>query len=178
MLENFDLDTIPDLASARQTIVHLLNLIEGLTADLRAAQAENQRLRDENNRLKGEQGKPAIKPNKKPAAPNPSNHSSERERHKPQEWKKSSKVNQIHVDREQVVPLDPAVLPPDAEFKGHDPVIVQDLIIRTDNIRFWKEKYYSPAQGKTRYAWRSCPKATTVNSDQASRPPCWCGITA
>lgn len=146
MLENFDPNAIQDLDGARQALVHLLNLIEGLTADLRDAQAEIQRLRDENNRLKGEQGKPPIKPNKKP---DPPKHSSERERHQPQEWKKSSKVDQIHIDHDQVVPIDPAVLPPDAEFKGHDPVIVQDLILRTDNVRFLKEKYYSPAQGQT-----------------------------
>lgn len=146
MLENFDPNAIQDLASARQAIIHLLNLIEDLTADLREAQAEIQRLRDENNRLKGEQGKPNIPPNKKPVPPK---HSSERERRKPREWKKGSKVDQIRVDREQGVSIDPAVLPPDAEFKGHEAVIVQDLILHTDNIRFWKEKYYSPAQGRT-----------------------------
>jgi len=149
MLENFDPNTIQDLDGARQAIVHLLNLIEDLTVDLREAQAEIQRLRDENNRLKGEQGKPTIKPNKKQGPANPSDHSSERERHKSQEWKKSSKVDQIHIDREQVVLIDPAVLPPDAEFKGHEPVIVQDLILRTDNVRFLKEKYYSPTQGQS-----------------------------
>lgn len=159
MLENFDPNTIQDLDGARQAIVHLLNLIEDLTTDLRKAQAEIQRLRDENNRLKGEQGKPTIKPNKKQALSNPSDHpstalmrsvhSSERERHKPQEWKKSSKVDQIHIDREQVVPIDPLVLPPDAEFKGQEPVVVQDLILCTDNVRFLKEKYHSPAQGKS-----------------------------
>ena len=149
MLENFDPNAIQDLDGARQAIVHLLNLIEDLTADLRAAQAEIQRLRDENNRLKGAQGKPDIKPNKKPAARNLSAHSSERERHKPQEWKKSSKIDRIHIDREQVVPIDPAVLPSDAEFKGHEAVIVQDLILRTDNVCFRKEKYYSPTQGQT-----------------------------
>lgn len=146
MLENFDPNAIQDLDGARQAIVHLLNLIEDLTTDLREAQAEIQRLRDENNRLKGEQGKPDIKPNKPPDSPK---HSSERERHKPQDWKKRSKVNQIHIDRERVVPIDPAVLPSDAEFKGHDPVTVQDLILRTDNVRFLKEKYYSAAQAKT-----------------------------
>ncbi|MBI4672060.1 MAG: hypothetical protein HY741_10400 [Chloroflexi bacterium] len=48
-----------------------------------------------------------------------------------------------------MAPLDPTVLPPAAEFKGHEAVIVQDLILHTDNVRFLKEKYYSPAQGKT-----------------------------
>jgi hypothetical protein len=149
MLEDFDLQSIQDLEGARQAIAQLLNLIEDLTADLREAQAEIQRLRDEINRLKGEQGKPEIKPSKKPAPPSSADHSSERERHKPRDWKKSSKVDQIHVDREQVARVDPARLPPDAEFKGHEPVTVQDLIIHTDNIRFLKEKYYSPAQAKT-----------------------------
>lgn len=149
MLEDFDLQSIQDLEGARQAIAQLLNLIEDLTADLREAQAEIQRLRDEINRLKGEQGNPEIKPSKKPAQSSSADHSSERERHKPRDWKKSSKVDQIHVDREQVARVDPARLPPDAEFKGHEPVIVQDLIIHTDNIRFLKEKYYSPAQAKT-----------------------------
>jgi hypothetical protein len=45
--------------------------------------------------------------------------------------------------------VDPAGLPPDAEFKGREPVIVQDLLLHTDNVRFWKETYYSPTQGKS-----------------------------
>jgi len=36
----------------------LLNLLEGVMADLRAAQPEKPTLRDEINRLKGEQGDP------------------------------------------------------------------------------------------------------------------------
>ena len=40
-------------------------------------------------------------------------------------------------------------LPEDAEFKGYEPVIIQDLVIKTDNVRFLKEKYYSPSLGKT-----------------------------
>jgi hypothetical protein len=149
MLEDFDPQHIQDLEGARQAIARLLNLIEDLTADWREAQAEIQRLRDENNRLKGEQGKPDIQPNRQPAAASSADHSSERERHKPQKRKKRPKVNQLHVDRDQVVPIDSTQLPPDAEFKGYESVVVQDLVIHPDNIRFLKEKYYSPAQAKT-----------------------------
>ena len=53
------------------------------------------------------------------------------------------------MDRDQIVPIDSTRLPPDAEFKGYDPVVVQDLVIHTDTIRFLKEKYYSPAQAQT-----------------------------
>jgi hypothetical protein len=113
-------------------------------ADLQAAQAENQRLRDEINRLKGEQGVPAIKPNT-PQAP-PKNHSSEKERRQPKHWSKDRKTDRIAIDRAQVAQVDPTHLPRDAVFKGYEDVVVQDVIFRTDNILFHKEKWYSPSQ--------------------------------
>lgn len=148
ILPNLDLASIQD-ESARECVRQLLNLVETLMADLREARVENQRLRDELNRLKGEQGKPDIKPNR-PANPGESGpHSSEQERHEPKEWQKSSKLDQIPIDREEVLKLDRASLPPDSEFKGYEPIVVQDLRIATDNIRFLKEKYYSASAGKT-----------------------------
>ena len=75
MLEDLDLNTIKD-ENARELIRQLLNLVEKLSADLRDAQNEIQRMRDEANRLKGEQGKPKIKGN----TPKPTSidHSSEK----------------------------------------------------------------------------------------------------
>jgi cell division protein FtsB len=60
MFEDLDLNAIHE-ENARELIKRLLNLIEQLSADLRDARAENQRLRDENNRLKGEQGSAPVK---------------------------------------------------------------------------------------------------------------------
>jgi hypothetical protein len=37
-------------------------------------------------------------------------------------------------------------LPGDATFKGYEAVVVQDLCLKTDNIRFLKEKFYSASQ--------------------------------
>ena len=148
ILPNLDLTSIQD-ERARECVRQLLNLVETLMADLREAWAEIQRLRDELNRLKGEQGKPDIKPNRPANARESSQHSSEGERHEPKEWQKSSKLDQIPIDREEVLKLDPASLPPDSEFKGYEPVVVQDLRISTDNIKFLKEKYYSASAGKT-----------------------------
>jgi len=74
MLEDLDLSSIAD-ERARKLVQQLLNVLEDVMADLRAAQAENQRLRDEINRLKGEQGAPAIKANT--PQPPPKDHSSE-----------------------------------------------------------------------------------------------------
>ena len=149
MLEDFDLNRIEDIAGAREAIGRLLNLVEELAGENRRLRDENQQQRDEINRLKGEQGKPSIKPNKKPAVPAQANYSSERERHKAKGRKKASKVSQIKIDREEVVKVDPAQLPPDAQFKGYEDVIVQDIKLTTDNVRFWKEKFYSSGQKKT-----------------------------
>ena len=65
MFDDLDLTKITG-EHTREHVARLLNLIETLGADLRAAQAEIQRLRDEVNRLKGEQGKPSVKPGTKP----------------------------------------------------------------------------------------------------------------
>ena len=149
MLENFDPKTIQDLDGAQQAILKLLNLVEELASDNRGLREENQRLRDENNRLKGEQGKPQIKPNRAASPSASQNHSSERERYKPQAWTKRSKVDRIKINREEVVQMDRAVLPADAEFKGYDEVIVQDIALKTDNVLFRKEKFYSKTTCET-----------------------------
>jgi hypothetical protein len=146
MLDDIDLSRIQD-EKARELIMRLLNLVEKQAADLCDAQIEIQRLRDEVNRLKGEQGQPKIKGN----TPKPSltKHSSEKERHKPRQRHKSSKKAGIQINREQVVAVDPARLPQDAEFKGHEDVVVQDILLRTDNILFHKQKYYAPSTRRT-----------------------------
>ena len=168
VFDDLDLAQILDERS-RAWIVRLLNLVEEVTAALRASQEENQRLRDEINRLKGEQGKPAIKGNKPPPGRG-TKYSSEQERRTPKEWTKEKKVPTLRVDREQVVRVDPAILPADAEFKGYEDGIVQDLIVRTDNVRFRKEKFHSSAEQKTYlaalppgYAGQFGPGITTLS---------------
>ena len=47
------------------------------------------------------------------------------------------------------LPVDADRLPPDAQFKGYEDVVVQDVIFRTDNVLFHKEKFYSPSQHMT-----------------------------
>ena len=146
MLEDLDLHRIAD-DRARELVRRLLNVLEDVRADLQAAQAENQRLRDEINRLKGEQGRPTVQSNTPP--PPPKDHSSEQERRRPKAWSKGRKTDGIRIDREQVVAVDPARLPPDAECKGYEDVVVQDIIFRTDNVLFQQEKFYSPSQHQT-----------------------------
>lgn len=148
MYDDIELSAIQD-ENARQLIKRLLNLIEKVSADLRDAQAEIQRLSDENNRLKGEQGKPKIKGNTVKPPKEAQNHSSEKERQKRRRHAKSNKQSQVKVDREQIVQVDPASLPKDAEFKGYEEVVVQDIVVKTNNIRFRREKYYAASTRKT-----------------------------
>ncbi|MDQ6740643.1 MAG: transposase [Actinomycetota bacterium] len=113
---------------------------------LRTQAAEIQRLREELARLKGEQGRPKINPQAPPAA---APHSSEAERRTPKPRQPRSKQAQLTITREEVCRLDRATLPPDAQFKGYEDVVIQDLRIEADTIRFRKEKFYSPSLGQT-----------------------------
>lgn len=165
MLEELDRHSIAD-EQARELVRRLLNLLEDVRADLRAAQAEIQRLRNEINRLKGEQGQPTIKPNT--PQPPPKDLSSEQERRTPKAWSKGRKTDRIPIDREQVVAVDPARLPLEAVLKGYADGVVQDVLFRTDNVLFRKEQFSSPSQHMTYMA--SLPPG--------DHGPCGPGITS
>jgi len=130
-------------------LTSLLNLIEALVAENNELRSENQRLRDEVNHLKGEQGKPSIRKQTKPNK----NHSSEEERKKrnkdKSQRKKAKKKGKITKIRFEICSIDKKQLPTDAVFKGYQSVVIQDIIIKTDNIEFKKETYYSPSHKKT-----------------------------
>ena len=132
---------------AKVIISRLLNIIEALMQENKALKEEIQRLRDENNRLKGEQGKPNIR------AQSRANISSEKER-KPRDknnkyTRSKSKNHKIKINKTIRCKINPEKLPEDAIFKGYKTVIVQDLSIKTSNIKFRKEVYYSPSLNKT-----------------------------
>ena len=151
-------------SSAGQAIVKkLLNIIERLASSNAAQESELQKLRDEINRLKGEQGKPDIKANKKKDG----NISSEAERKEAEanankdnsesgensagkkKRQREPKLPKIKIDREVFCPLDKAGLPDDLVFKHYEEVVIQDLIIITNNIKYQREVHYSPSQKKS-----------------------------
>jgi hypothetical protein len=148
MLSGFDPNQITNLEGARQAITLLLNLVEEMKQENERLRTQVQQLRDEINRLKGEQGKPDIKPDK-PGGKAANKHSSEQERHQPKPRRKRSKINKIEVNREEKLSVARDQLPTDAQFKGYEPVIIQDIQLRTDNVRFLKEKFYSPREQQT-----------------------------
>lgn len=118
------------------------NVIEILLQIVKAQAEENQKLRDENARLKGEKGKPKIPPNKE----------TEKDRsdpnEKPKNWDKDSKNDKIKIDQEVKVEIDKKDLPPDAEFKGYREVTIQNITVKSNNVLYKLERYYSASKNK------------------------------
>jgi hypothetical protein len=149
-------------SGVEQSVVKkLLNIVERLASENEALKIEVQNLKDENNRLKGEQGKPDIKANKKKDG----DISSETERKQAEanantndegvedvngkkKRQREPKLPKLKIDREEICVLDKSGLPDDLIFKGHADIIVQNIIIKTDNVRYRREVYYSPSQHK------------------------------
>jgi hypothetical protein len=63
--------------------------------------------------------------------------------------KSKAKKHKIKIDRIEVCKVDQNILWDDAEFKEYQDVVVQEIIIKTDNVQYRKEIYYSPSQDKT-----------------------------
>jgi len=141
--EEFDPSTIED-ETVRQVVIWLMNQVERLSGQLQAKDAIIQQLRDEINRLKGEQGKPKIR-----GKSQASDLSSEEERRESKPRSQQGKRDRIKIDREAVLSVDRSQLPEDAVFKGYQEVVIQDIIIGTDNVLFRKETYYSKSTGHT-----------------------------
>jgi hypothetical protein len=138
------LDAIPDPAT-RQVVGQLLNLIETLAAENTALRHEVYQLRDENARLKGGSAKPHIKP----PTPASSDHSSEAERRTRTPRGKPKKNASLTITREQRCIVDPATLPPDAIRHQTAEVIMQDLVLQVEVIRFLREVWLVPSTGQT-----------------------------
>jgi len=139
VLTGLDINNIRDLDDSLDYIRKLLNLVEALSQENRELKRQIQELRDEINRLKGEQGKPKVKPSKK----KPKQYSSEKER------KKRTKKDRIKTHDSQICYVDKSLLPKDAQFKGYEHVVVQDIKFEAHNTLFLKEKYYSPSLNKS-----------------------------
>ena len=141
-IQKIDLGGIEDERS-RAIIRLLVNLVEDLQGKLKKAQQEIAYLRQQLGLRQGGEGKPGGKSSPQPPR------SSEKERNEPKERTKREKLSRIKIDREEKLDVDRAKLPPDAKDKGYEAVVVQELLIATDNVKFLRKKYYSASTGKT-----------------------------
>jgi len=139
-LENSDF-SLPETKTA------VFELIASLCAIIIEQNEIIQELRDEINRLKGEKGKPKFKPNKKTEKNKVDK--SQLEPGDKKTWSKGTKTADINIDRIETVKLDKINLPNDIVFKGYEEKIIQNIFVKTDNVLYRLEKYYSPSQKKT-----------------------------
>jgi len=151
-LARIDLASIADVG-ARQAMRALLNLVEEQASEIRALRVENQQLRDELTRLKGGQGRPKIRPGESTGT-SPDYSSEQERRTAPKHWQKRGKQERMRIDRTERVVVDPATLPADAELKGYERVVVQDLVLRTDTVAFELAVWYSPSERRSYRARR------------------------
>ena len=121
-----------------------MNIIELLTRKSHEQKQIIQKQRDEINNLKGEQGKPDIKSSKNKA----DDFSSEKERKTAEAGEEKDKEG-FKLDRVVKCKVTPEQLPDDAEHKGYKPKVVQAVIIKSDNVLFEREIYWSRSQKKT-----------------------------
>ena len=148
-IQSIDLTGLNLDPSTQASIQRLLNHIELVTAENNGLRTENQRLRDEVARLKGEKGKPKIKANR-PAERTDSTKSKieGRSRSRTTSGQRKPRRERIKIDRERVIKLDRSQLPHDVVHRGYRDVITQNIIFKTDNVRYRLERVYSQNRGQ------------------------------
>ncbi len=143
------LDKLTD-SELRPTIIILMNALESALKTIDELRAEIKDLKDEIKFLKGEQGQPNFNPKK-----NPTNISSEKFHNESKRTRRilsrDVKISENHIKIDQTVhcELDKSQLPSDIINKGVEITIRQDIIFRSNNTRYIREKYYSPSLNKT-----------------------------
>src|SRR3954464_15027111 len=134
------LPNLEDLSAAelRSLVVSLLESVAQLEAKVAA-------LSEENARLKGLKGRPTLKPSGMEkgtdAAPAASGQTGRLKRRRDPRPPKSAR---LIVDEERVIALAPQ---PGWRFKGFKVYTVQDLVIETRVVRYWRPCYRTP-EGK------------------------------
>jgi hypothetical protein len=120
----------------------LLAIIRQLADRIAELEQTNQQLRDEIARLKGQKPRPDIKPSvletTKPKT-------EAKEGGKRPGSAKRPKTAELHIHHE--VPLHPESLPVGATFRGFEPYVVQELIIKNENTRYLRARYDLPGGG-------------------------------
>ncbi|MCD4810719.1 MAG: transposase [Methanosarcinales archaeon] len=130
-------------------ITLLFQLVEESYIENEKLKTEIQKLRDEINLLKGEQGKPDIPSSKKKQKGDISSENERKKQEPPKQKRSKAKKHKIKIDRTEICTVDQTDLPDDAEFKGYQDIVVQGIIIKTDNVEYKKEVYYSASENKT-----------------------------
>jgi hypothetical protein len=134
---------LPDIPPGERTplVEALLGIVRQLLDRVAELEQTNQQLRDEIARLKGQKPRPDIKPSVLETTPKGQGQKKPRS---PGSAKPPNKA-ELRIDRE--VELHPDDLPLGASFKGYEPYVVQELMIKTETTRYWRARYELPEGG-------------------------------
>ena len=149
-IKNFTFSSLKKLSKHKiiRAFVVMRNKVEEMEHVQNDLQKTIQGLKDKVRKLKGEPSKPNIKPAQKDTV-NDNMKACKEEEEEKKPHKKSSKRDKIKVDRVEEVKMNKRNLPKDAKFKGTRSVIIQDIKVSSDNIRFIIPRYFSKTEGKS-----------------------------
>lgn len=146
-LPHINLENISDL-EIRSAIVVLLNSFEASLKAISELKKENQELKNTIAILKGEQGKPDIKA-KNTNIDISSQQNRDKKKRKKSNRRKKIAEHKINIDQVVICQLNKDELPTDAINKGYETTISQNIILKSDNTEYRREKYYSPSLNTT-----------------------------
>jgi hypothetical protein len=63
-------------------------------------------------------------------------------------WSKSSNNSTIKIDRDVHIKVNESSLPPDAVYAGERKVVTQNIVIKTENVAYYLQQYYSRSLNK------------------------------
>jgi len=132
---------------ALQEVVHLLlNVIEQQSARIRELEWKSEVLESEAKRLKTGQGN---LPKNKPKVPKPREKQPEKtEARQSKNHKSGPKNKTVEIDREVKIKTSGLQLPSDAVFKGFRKVVVQNVVLKRDNVCYLVPQFYSASEKK------------------------------
>lgn len=143
-----DLHKITSILSPSGLVEHFKKLLGAYEEKVEEVDVLKQEVSDLKDRLKkliGEQATPKFKPKKNNKD---LHHQKPTKKDRKNKWKKKSKIDDIKIDREERCLADKENLPTDAEYKGSHEITIQNIIIKTENVKFQIERWYSPSLGR------------------------------
>jgi len=150
ILHNLDVraDILDKEALIPKTLTVLINLVESLSEQNEKLKIETQNYAMKTTDWKGSRAN-RISVVIKAVARGRTFFGKERKNERKKKKKSKSKKENIQIDRSEVCEVDPSKLPADAEFKGYESLVVQEIIIKTDNVEYKKEVFYSASEKRT-----------------------------
>jgi len=132
------ISTIPPNLASEPSVQQLLSLIHSLSERLAAQDKKIEELEAEIRRLKKLPKKPNLKPSKLDEETPPT----ETPKKKKKNWKKGSKKGKLEIHEQKPIPA--VCVPTGWQLVGYKSEIIQDFIVRANNIEYQLEVWQSP----------------------------------